>query len=253
MRMKVPLYLSILVSVCLLGCKTAKQQPALVHESGQSLSEIKTLMEKGKSYFISTTQYPKYLPDNGVFLKAQSRKLINLKQGEQYQGAGGSLFKVDTLVTSSILSDAAISQVFRGIKKGKNNVCVLSDDVNGLKNEKFPCTEGDYIVNLKSLTMYVEGSRDIRIASNSTRRDYLMNDVSQAALDNLPKTYSGDVTVTYVADWEILSAESKKSLVDINFKKDIKLYCGDDFEISEVLQKYAVQAGSDFVEFFNSK
>lgn len=78
--MKVPLYLSILVSVCLLGCKTAKQQPALVHESGQSLSEIKTLMEKGKSYFISTTQYPNYLPDNGVFLKAESRKLINLNR-----------------------------------------------------------------------------------------------------------------------------------------------------------------------------
>ena len=133
--MKVPLYLSILVSVCLLGCKTAKQQPALVHESGQSLSEIKTLMEKGKSYFISTTQYPNYLPDNGVFLKAESRKLINLKQGEQYQGAGGSLFKVDTLVTSSILSDAAISQVFRGIKKGKNNVCVLSDEVAARKND----------------------------------------------------------------------------------------------------------------------
>ena len=53
--MKVPLYLSILVSVCLLGCKTAKQQPALVHESGQSLSEIKTLMEKGKSYFRFST------------------------------------------------------------------------------------------------------------------------------------------------------------------------------------------------------
>ena len=108
-------------------------------------------------------------------------------------------------------------------------------------------------MNLKSLTMYVEGSRDIRIASNSTRRDYLMNDVSQAALDNLPKTYSGDVTVTYVADWEILSAESKKSLVDINFKKDIKLYCGDDLKYLKFCKSMPFKLDLILFEFFNSK
>lgn len=84
--MKVPLYLSILVSVCLLGCKTAKQQPALVHESGQSLSEIKTLMEKGKSYFISTTQYPNYLPDNGVFIIRKSKFPQNPKRSVRFSG-----------------------------------------------------------------------------------------------------------------------------------------------------------------------
>lgn len=176
--------------------------------TGDKIQAKSVVLERGKIFYIHTTQYDNPLPSMGIFdNKFNSNFMPATLKSNSFLGAASSHSKADTVITNDLLVLTALQETIDNTIHGFQYQYLPQEefiDTAGRLNvrlidEKY---EPDILINLKELSLKVAGQTNK--GTNVITSQPMMEMPGLYSYISPETNFYGNVFMDYTAVWEIV-------------------------------------------------